>query len=148
MKFTKLEAKPDLPKMQEEVLAFWQKDDTFNKSVNKQSKGEKVFYDGPPFPTGIPHPGTVLVSFIKDMIARYFTMKGYSVPRKWGWDCHGMPIENQVEEMLDVKGKDAIEKYGIGNFNDVCYNEVLNQPKSNNQIRKYKINQSTKNRRR
>ncbi len=124
MKFTKLEAKPNLPEVQKEVLEFWQKDDTFNKSVNKQSKGEKVFYDGPPFPTGMPHHGTVLVSFIKDMIARYFTMKGFSVPRKWGWDCHGMPIENQVEEMLNVKGKDAIEKYGIAKFNDACYNLV------------------------
>lgn len=137
MKFTKLEAKPNLPEMQKEVLKFWQEDDTFNKSVNKQSIGEKVFYDGPPFPTGMPHHGTVLVSFIKDMIARYFTMKGYSVPRRWGWDCHGMPIENQVEEMLDVKGKDAIEKYGIGAFNDACYNRVS---KNNNAWRDYVVN--------
>lgn len=124
MRFTKLEAKPNLPELQEEVIKFWQKDDTFKKSVEKQSKGEKVFYDGPPFPTGMPHHGTVLVSFIKDMIARYFTMKGYSVPRTWGWDCHGLPIENQVEEMLNVKGKDAIEKYGIGAFNDACFSLV------------------------
>ena len=119
------------------MIDFWAKDDTFVKSVQKQSKGEKVFYDGPPFPTGMPHHGTVLVSFIKDLIARYFTMKGFSVPRAWGWDCHGLPIENQVEENLDVKGKENIEKFGIGAFNDECFNLVS---KNNDAWRDYITN--------
>ena len=80
-----------------------------------------VFYDGPPFPTGKPHHGTVLVSFIKDMIARYWTMRGYSVPRVWGWDCHGLPIENQAEVRLGIEGKQVIEnELGIAAFNDTC----------------------------
>ena len=125
MKFTKLDAKPNLPKVQEEMLEFWKNDDTFHKSVNKQSKGEKVFYDGPPFPTGMPHHGTVLVSFIKDMISRYFTMKGYRVARSWGWDCHGLPIEHMVEKKLELSEKSDIEqKIGISKFNEECFNVV------------------------
>lgn len=105
MSLEKLENNPDFAKMQEEILEFWEKDKTFEKSVNKNRKKEVVFYDGPPFPTGKPHHGTVLVSFIKDMIARYWTMKGYSVPRVWGWDCHGLPIETQAEKLLEITDK-------------------------------------------
>ncbi len=121
MEFNNLDAKPDLRELQEKVLKFWEKEEIFKKSVNKKNKGEIVFYDGPPFPTGKPHHGTVIVSFIKDMIARYWTMRGYSVPRQWGWDCHGLPIETQVETNLNVKSKHAIEdELGIKNFNDAC----------------------------
>ncbi|MBQ8211117.1 MAG: class I tRNA ligase family protein, partial [Treponema sp.] len=88
-----LERMPNLPKMQREVLEFWKANKTFEKSLVKDPGKEIVFYDGPPFPTGKPHHGTVLVSFIKDMVARYQTMQGFSVPRQWGWDCHGLPIE-------------------------------------------------------
>jgi isoleucyl-tRNA synthetase len=124
MNFEKLDSKPNLPKIQEEVLAFWEKDNTFKKSVSKDKK-EVVFYDGPPFPTGKPHHGTVLVSFIKDMVARYWTMRGYKVNRQWGWDCHGLPIETQVETNLGLTSKKDIEcKLGIGKFNDACHNLV------------------------
>ena len=109
MKFEKLDSKLDLSAVQEEVLAFWDEQDIFTASLRDKKKGEVVFYDGPPFPTGTPHHGTVLVSFIKDLIARYWTMRGYSVPRVWGWDCHGLPIENQAEKLLDINDKSIIE---------------------------------------
>ena len=124
MRYTEFSSKPDMPKIQNDVLNFWKEQDIFAKSLIK-SKGEVIFYDGPPFPTGKPHHGTVLVSFIKDMIARYHTMQGFSVPRVWGWDCHGLPIENQAEKQLKIADKSEIEKsIGIGCFNDVCYEIV------------------------
>ena len=85
MKYEELDSKLNLSALQEEVLSFWKENHTFEKSLEGKSS-EVVFYDGPPFPTGKPHHGTVLVSFIKDMIARYWTMRGNSVPRVWGWD--------------------------------------------------------------
>ncbi len=125
MSLKKLEDNPNFAKMQEEVLRFWEENKTFEKSVDKNRAKEVVFYDGPPFPTGKPHHGTVLVSFIKDMISRYWTMKGYSVPRVWGWDCHGLPIETQAEKILGITDKKQIEtEVGISKFNDSCYNVV------------------------
>ena len=127
MKFQELSPKPDFSQIQPEVLQFWKDDKTFEKSVKKPTGGEVVFYDGPPFPTGKPHHGTVLVSFIKDMISRYWTMKGYSVPRVWGWDCHGLPIENQAETLMGIEDKNEIEKsIGIDVFNDKCFEIVSN----------------------
>ncbi len=117
-----MDTKPDIPSIQEEILAFWRENKTFEKSVTEKQGKEKVFYDGPPFPTGKPHHGTVLVSFIKDMIARYWTMRGYSVPRVWGWDCHGLPIETQAEIALEIKDKNEIEcTLGIDKFNHACH---------------------------
>lgn len=125
MNFDKLDNKPNLPKIQEEILSFWEKDNTFKKSLEKNNNKEVVFYDGPPFPTGKPHHGTVLVSFIKDLVSRYWTMRGYKVDRQWGWDCHGLPIETQVETNLGLTSKKDIEcKLGIGKFNDACHTLV------------------------
>ncbi len=125
MKYEELAGKPNIPEIQKEVLRFWKDEAVFEKSVNKPEAEEVVFYDGPPFPTGKPHHGTILVSFIKDMIARYWTMKGYKVPRVWGWDCHGLPIENQVEKNLGIDDKNVIEKeLGIDKFNDRCFELV------------------------
>ncbi len=122
-----LERNPNLPEMQQEVLDFWEKEHIFEKSLQKQGDKTKVFYDGPPFPTGKPHHGTVLVSFIKDMISRFWTMQGYSVPRQWGWDCHGLPIEVQAEAALGIENKSEIEtKVGVGKFNDKC-REIVSQ---------------------
>lgn len=130
-KYVELSAKPEIQQIQNEVLAFWKKESIFEKSVELKKKEEIVFYDGPPFPTGKPHHGTVLVSFIKDMIARYWTMKGYSVPRVWGWDCHGLPIENQVETLLGIDDKNEIERtIGIDKFNEKCYEVVSNNNES------------------
>lgn len=122
-----LERMPQLRQIQEEMLSFWKENKTFEKSVEMNKDREVVFYDGPPFPTGKPHHGTVLVSFIKDMVARYQTMQGFSVPRQWGWDCHGLPIEVQAETALGIADKTEIEsKIGVGAFNDKC-REIVSQ---------------------
>lgn len=124
MKYKELAGKPEISTIQDAVLKFWKEEKVFEKSVEKKAD-EVVFYDGPPFPTGKPHHGTILVSFIKDMIARYWTMKGYKVPRVWGWDCHGLPIENQVEKNLGIDDKNYIENtLGIDVFNDKCFELV------------------------
>ena len=125
MKFEELSSKPDFSQIQPEVIEFWKDNKIFEKSVDERKGDEVIFYDGPPFPTGKPHHGTVLVSFIKDMIARYWTMRGYRVPRVWGWDCHGLPIENQAEAQLGITDKNQIEnKIGIDKFNDKCHEIV------------------------
>ncbi len=125
MKYAELAGKPNVPEIQRDMLKFWKDKSVFEKSVNKDTDKEIVFYDGPPFPTGKPHHGTILVSFIKDMIARYWTMRGYKVPRVWGWDCHGLPIENQAEKELGIDDKNYIENtLGIDKFNDKCFEIV------------------------
>lgn len=108
------------PDLEHQVLKDWTEKDIFGKSL-KLSQKEMVFYDGPPFPTGAPHFGTIFVSILKDTLARFFTMKGYTVPRRWGWDCHGLPIENAVEKKLGIKDKNEIEKnLGVAAFNNAC----------------------------
>lgn len=125
MMFEELTGKPEFSQIQQDVLDFWKENNVFEKSVEEKNGEEVVFYDGPPFPTGKPHHGTVLVSFIKDMIARYWTMRGYKVPRVWGWDCHGLPIENQAEVLLGINDKNEIEKsLGIDKFNEKCFEIV------------------------
>src|SRR5665213_2268144 len=102
---------------EEEILAFWQKEHIFEKSLKKPSpKGEYVFYDGPPFASGLPHYGHLLQSALKDAIPRYKTMRGYHVARRWGWDCHGLPLENQIEQELGIKTKREIEQLGVEKF--------------------------------
>lgn len=111
--------------MEEEVLDFWQKNKIFEKSVKKEApNGNYVFYDGPPFITGLPHYATLLPSIAKDLIPRYWTMKGYRVERVWGWDCHGLPAENKVEQNLGLKNKKDIESLGVGKFVDACRDYV------------------------
>lgn len=112
---------------EKKVLDFWLKAETFKKSLNKNSpKGNFVFYDGPPFATGMPHYGHLLCSTIKDAVNRYQTMRGKRVERIWGWDCHGLPIENIIEKKLNIKnGKREIEQLGIAKFNNACRAEVL-----------------------
>jgi len=118
---------PAFPELEEEILQYWQTTHAFEKSVEMRSREHAyVFYDGPPFATGLPHYGHLLASTTKDIVPRYWTMKGYRVERVWGWDCHGLPIENMIEKSLDIKGgKKGIEELGIGAFNDACRNEVL-----------------------
>ena len=111
---------------EEEVLSFWNKSNIFEKSISKEApQGDYVFYDGPPFATGTPHYGHLVSSIMKDAVPRYFTMNGYRVERKWGWDCHGLPIENIVEKELGTKQKKDIEEMGIGKFNDLCRSKVM-----------------------
>lgn len=112
---------------EEQVLEFWEKAKIFEKSLEKEAPlGEYTFYDGPPFATGTPHYGHIVGSLIKDAIPRYWTMRGYRVPRLWGWDCHGLPIENIAEKALGVNSKKEIEEtIGVEKFNETCRKEVL-----------------------
>lgn len=118
--------KSEASKREEATLAWWNEQDIFKKSVEKPAPlGDYVFYDGPPFATGLPHYGHIVASVIKDVVPRYFTMRGYRVPRVWGWDCHGLPIENIVEKELGFKHKKDIKEYGVAKFNEMCRSKVL-----------------------
>ena len=110
---------------EKEIKKFWDDEKIFEKSIDSRAKGEPyVFYDGPPTANGKPHIGHVLTRVIKDMIPRYRTMKGYMVPRKAGWDTHGLPVELEVEKMLGLDGKEQIEEYGLEPFIDHCKESV------------------------
>ena len=112
------------------ILEFWRKNKIFEKSVEKKARlGEYSFYDGPPFATGLPHYGHILANIIKDAIPRYKTMQGFKVKRKWGWDCHGLPIENLIEKKLNLKNKKDIENFGIDRFNNAAKDSVLRYDK-------------------
>ena len=151
----------DFAKMEEEILRFWQAEKIFEKSVEirnfegleednvspvlepcalkdhancrhqKEEKSEFVFYDGPPFANGLPHYGHLLTGFIKDLVARYQTMKGKKVERRFGWDTHGLPVEMETEKELtaredkQISGQIAIQEYGIEKFNDACRKSVM-----------------------
>lgn len=118
--------KSDTAKKEEAILQFWKENDIFKKSLEKKSpKGEFVFYDGPPFATGLPHSGSLLSSVIKDVIPRYKTMRGYHVRRRWGWDTHGLPIESLVEKELGLKSKKEILEIGVKKFNETARSFVL-----------------------
>ena len=124
--YKEVDPKVDFSKQEEEILAFWEKNDVFKKSVSRRDGCEEyVFYDGPPFATGLPHFGHFIPGTIKDIIPRYQTMKGKKVERRFGWDCHGLPVENLIEKELNLNGKADIEKYGIAKFNEACRASVL-----------------------
>ena len=117
---------PSFPSVEQEILAFWKKDDTFQASIDQRSSdNEFVFYDGPPFANGLPHYGHLLTGYAKDMVPRYKTMQGYRVERRFGWDTHGLPAEVEAERQLGISGRLEIEKFGIQKFNDTCKSSVL-----------------------
>jgi isoleucyl-tRNA synthetase len=109
-----------LPRIEEEILAFWDRHDTERKSLSSRGRPAFVFYDGPPFATGVPHYGHLLAGTIKDIIPRYFVMQGFDVERRFGWDCHGLPIESLIEKELKLNGKADVEAYGVPRFNAAC----------------------------
>ncbi len=118
--------KADFAKQEEEVLQFWEKNETFKKSLSQREGAEEyVFYDGPPFATGLPHFGHFIPSTIKDIIPRYQTMRGKKVERRFGWDCHGLPVENLIEKELGINSKHEIEELGVDKFNEACRASVL-----------------------
>ena len=118
--------KSEVAKNEERVLEFWNKSQTFKKSEEKLApNGDFTFYDGPPFATGTPHFGHILAGTIKDAIPRYQTMNGKKVIRKWGWDCHGLPLENIIEKELGLENKKDIEEFGIEKFNESASSKVL-----------------------
>ncbi len=120
--FKPVSPKVEFPKIEEEILEYWKKNKIFEKSIELRPKDKKwTFLDGPPFITGLPHYGSLLSSIPKDVFPRFWTMKGYRVRRVWGWDCHGLPAENKVEEKLGIKRKkDIEEKVGVKKFIDEC----------------------------
>lgn len=116
----------DINDIELEILKKWNENKTFEKSLEKTKKGKPyIFYDGPPFATGLPHYGHLLASIEKDVFPRFFTMQGRHVKRNWGWDCHGLPIENIAEKSLGINSKDEIEKMGVEKFNSFCRSKVL-----------------------
>lgn len=111
---------------EEDVLVYWNKIDAFQQSLKRTEGGpEFVFYDGPPFATGLPHYGHIVASTLKDIIPRYWTQMGYHVDRRWGFDTHGLPIEYEIEKKLGIKTRQEVEAYGIGNYNEACREIVL-----------------------
>ena len=121
-----VDPKVNFPRMEEEILAFWKENAIFEKSIsNREGNDEFVFYDGPPFATGLPHFGHFIPSTVKDIIPRYKTMKGMKVERRFGWDCHGLPIENLIEKELNLNSRTEIIEYGIAEFNEACRASVM-----------------------
>ncbi len=123
--YPSVSSKPDYPRLEERVLAYWGKEGIFRESVEgRDSSREFVFYDGPPFANGLPHYGHLLTGYIKDIIPRYQTMLGKRVERRFGWDCHGLPAEMEVEKKLGISGRLKILEYGVDRFNQHCRETV------------------------
>ncbi len=111
---------------EERILDFWQREQIFMRSLDLRAECPLFsFYDGPPFATGLPHYGHIIAGTIKDVVPRYKTMKGFLVPRRFGWDCHGLPVENEIEKAKELSGAPSIEAFGIGAFNEECRKIVL-----------------------
>src|SRR5436190_23034934 len=127
MAFDKVDqAVPNFPELESKILNLWREKKVFERSlVESSTKPEFIFYEGPPTANGLPHNGHVLTRVIKDLFPRYKTMRGYAVPRKAGWDTHGLPVEVEVEKELRIHGKAAIEEYGAEPFVRRCIASVL-----------------------
>ena len=109
------------PNMELKVLETWEREDTFQQSLHKRRDGDAyVFFDGPPFATGLPHHGNLLASVIKDIIPRYWTMNGRFVERRFGWDCHGLPIEHEIDKKLGMSAHEAVASLGVSGYNEEC----------------------------
>ena len=127
-------ASPDLPALENEVLAYWDADHTFQASIDQRPAGEQganefVFYDGPPFANGLPHYGHLLTGYAKDLVGRYQTQRGRRVERRFGWDTHGLPAELEAERILGITDKSQIDEMGIAEFNAACRTSVLRYTK-------------------
>ena len=130
MTYPQVDPQPNFPRLEEGVLARWEREQTFAASLAARESGpngdnEFIFYDGPPFANGLPHYGHLLTGFVKDAVPRYQTMKGRRVERRFGWDCHGLPAEVEAEKELGIAGHPAITEFGIDKFNDACRTSVL-----------------------
>jgi isoleucyl-tRNA synthetase len=128
--FRSLSPDVSFPALEERILALWDKDDAFRQSVERRPVEKSfAFFDGPPFATGLPHYGHLLAGTIKDIVPRYWTMKGYRVERRFGWDCHGLPIENLIQDELKLHTVKDIRDHGVGAFNEACRAGVLRYTK-------------------
>jgi isoleucyl-tRNA synthetase len=111
----------DFVSLEHEVLARWNRERTFEQSLAQRADAPRyVFYDGPPFATGLPHYGHLLTSYMKDVVPRYQTMRGFHVPRRWGWDCHGLPVELEVEKEHGLASPASSDSSAVAAFNDAC----------------------------
>lgn len=126
MGFQEVNPQVDFAKQEEKVLQFWADHNIFKKSVEQRSVDQLyTFYDGPPFATGLPHYGHLLAGIIKDIIPRYWTMKGFRIERRFGWDCHGLPIEYEIDKKLGISGAAGVKEFGISKYNEECRSIVL-----------------------
>lgn len=124
--FRPVDSDVSFPKLEEAILDLWDEHDVFKESMRRrEGRPEFVFYDGPPFATGLPHYGHLVPGILKDIVPRYWTMRGFHVERRFGWDCHGLPVENEVEKELGFSGRRDIEAYGVAKFNEACRSIVL-----------------------
>lgn len=124
--FNPVSNRPDFAANEEKILSFWDEHKTFEKSLEQRKDDPHFrFYDGPPFATGLPHYGHLLAGVIKDIVPRYQSMRGYYVERRFGWDCHGLPIEALAQEALGINGACGIKEYGVDKFNEQCRSMVL-----------------------
>lgn len=124
--FEPVSGQPDFPALERQVLDGWLEGDLYRKSVDLRPADRSFrFYDGPPFATGLPHYGHLLASITKDVVPRYWTMRGYRVERRWGWDCHGLPVENEAEQQLGLTSRRDILDYGVSEFNEFCRSVVM-----------------------
>ena len=124
--FPKIDPKPSFPDLEQAILSFWKEAKIFERSVSERPADRPyVFYDGPPFANGYPHYGHILTSYVKDTVPRYFTMRGHRVERRFGWDCHGLPVEYEMEKELQLGSRRDIERFGIARFNEACRGIVL-----------------------
>ncbi|HXH29807.1 MAG TPA: isoleucine--tRNA ligase [Bacteriovoracaceae bacterium] len=109
------------PLAEQSILSFWKEKEIFKKSLDKTRNGKNyIFYDGPPFATGLPHHGHIVASTLKDVVPRYFTMKGFYVDRRFGWDCHGLPIEQEIDKKFKTSASDFVAEHGVKRYNDEC----------------------------
>ncbi len=124
--FDPVDTKTPLAAQEEKILALWERESIVQKSITLgENRPVFSFYDGPPFATGLPHYGHLLVGTIKDTVLRYKFMKGFAVSRRFGWDCHGLPVENEIEKAKNLTGASSIEAFGIDKFNEECRSIVL-----------------------
>ncbi len=129
--YPEVEPNPSFPAIEKEILAYWERERIFERSVEERpakiggESNEFVFYDGPPFANGLPHYGHLVTGFVKDIVPRYRTMRGRRVERRFGWDCHGLPAELTAEKELGISGRQEILKYGIAEFNAHCRVSVM-----------------------
>ena len=124
--FNKVAKEVNFPAMEHELLELWERERIFQRSVDERDPEQSyVFYDGPPFATGLPHYGHLLAGTIKDIIPRFWTMRGRRVTRRFGWDCHGLPVEMEMEKQLGLAGRASILEYGVDRFNEACRSIVL-----------------------
>ncbi|KAK2702530.1 hypothetical protein QYM36_018861, partial [Artemia franciscana] len=116
----------DFPLEEEKILDFWNKIKAFQTSLNQsKEKPSFIFWDGPPFANGVPHYGHILAGTIKDVVTRYAHQNGYHVERRFGWDCHGVPVEYEIDTILKIKSPQQVKNFGIKNYNDLCRESVM-----------------------